>query len=84
MSDLMECNVDGGTWLVGDLVVSREEFEQMTPDHRGEFSAVVRANGYLYYFDQLVPECDLSHGIKNMKIIFRLSPRNIVMKVAEY
>ena len=81
MSDLMECNIDGGTWLVGDIIFSREEFEEMTPDHRGEFSIRIKSRGYVYYFDQLVPEFDFSNGIPNLKITFRLSPKNIVMKV---
>jgi hypothetical protein len=83
MSDLMECNISGGKWLVGELIISREEFETMVPDYRGEYSAVIRNNGYLYYYDQLVPRYDFSNGIPKAKVNFQLTPKNFVQKIPE-
>lgn len=80
MSDLMECKIDGGTWIVGDLTITRERFEEMVPDDRGEYSAVFQHDGWLYYYDGLIPEFDFSHGMKNLKVSFRISPKNIVTK----
>jgi hypothetical protein len=81
MSDLVECIVDGGTWVFGDLVVSRREFEQMRQDVRGEFTAAIRNDGYMYYYDQLRPE--FNHPDENLytEVRFSLSPKNVVMKI---
>jgi len=80
MSDLIECMVDGGTWVVGDLVVNRQQFEEMTAQEDGTFTAVLKHDGFAYFYDGLVADIDLSHGIKNMTVTFRLTPANIFAK----
>lgn len=83
MSDLVECLVDGGVWIIGTLNVSREQFETMQPEPDGTFNAVLKHDGYLYYYDSIVPEYDFTHGTRNVTVNFHLSRDNIFAKRPE-
>ena len=81
MSQLVECLVDGGVWIVGDWVVDREYFEQMPFDHyRQTYSGRLAFDGFEYLYDGLVPDFDFSNGLENAKITFHLTKDNIVSK----
>ena len=82
MSELIECVVDGGVWIVGDWVVDREYFEQMPFDHyRQTYSGRLSFDGWEYLYDGLSPVFDFSNGLENAKITFRITKENIVSRV---
>lgn len=80
MTELVECKIDGGTWIVGTLTIDRFKFFTMTPDKDGGYSAVLEYDGWAYYYDGLVPEYDFTFGLLFSFVKFKLTKDNIYLK----
>jgi hypothetical protein len=82
MSELVECLVNGGVWVIGTLELTREQFEEMTPQLDGTFNVIFSYDGFRYYYDGIVPEYDFTKGLGKREAIvkFHVSPDNIVGK----
>ena len=80
MTELMECKIDGGTWIVGTLTVDRFKFFGMLPEKDGTYNATLQYDGWVYYYDRLVPEYDFTLGLLMSVVKFKLTRDNIYLK----
>ena len=71
---------DGQTWLMGNLIIPRDEFLEMMPDYDGRFSVVVIHGDSVYSCDGIVPSFDFTYGLRSARVYLELSQRTAFAK----